>query len=303
MTVNYFILGCGGFLGSHLLDYVSTRPGSRAFGTTSNKNSVRLKKSAFQDCIYSEEQILRMAQEAIFPQGRNVLIDCRWWGVSNNYKNDHDQLKVNMEIIRFALELGELIEPEKYIFFGSQAEYGLKSGTIHEHSTLEPITEYGRAKVEIYHYLERYFEDREQSSWNWVRIFSLYGPDDNLGWLPQLLMSALQRHQAIATTFGEQVWNYLHVFDACRYIERLSNSTYSGVVNLAHERSIRLADFMLRGLKQAGLGRIVMGKREYGTSEVMNLLVDTSLLKALTRTSPEINPEEGFRTILDQKHG
>lgn len=300
MRKRVLILGCGGFLGSNLFKHFSAKTEYVVTGVTTDALAVRCSSSPYSHNIVSHS-VFKSKVEC--ESGENikydVLIDCRWWGVSNSEKNSSDQFSKNLEIVSETLWLQDILQVGKIIFFGSQAEYGKKCEPLTEQSSLEPITEYGKAKVMAYQTITEYFRVVPDKSWNWIRIFSLYGPGDNPTWLPQRLIKALRANETIDTTYGEQNWNYLHVCDACVLIEKIAHSEYSGPINLAHDSSLILAEFLLEALSIVGMGKIVMGGRPYAATEPMDLSVDLHRLHSVTGTTKLMQHSVGIRTLLE----
>lgn len=91
-------------------------------------------------------------------------------------KNAADSLK--------ALEGAERLGCQRFLFAGSQAEYGQCQGAIREEQICRPVSEYGKAKLNFYHSAKEVCRQRQktgesQMEYIHARIFSVYGSGDH----------------------------------------------------------------------------------------------------------------------------
>ncbi|MBL7372666.1 NAD-dependent epimerase/dehydratase family protein, partial [Escherichia coli] len=100
-----------------------------------------------------------------------------------------------------------------FVGMGSQAEYGPVSARLDETVPTRPTTVYGAAKLSTALMLERLAE-ADGLSFAWLRLFSSYGPKDDLSWLIPYMARRLLAGERPALTPGEQIWDYIYVEDA-----------------------------------------------------------------------------------------
>jgi nucleoside-diphosphate-sugar epimerase len=188
-----------------------------------------------------------------------------WEGERNGFESQYK----NIERTIFCLELAKKSGCKRFICTGSQAEYGEVPGDvlITEDTTLNPVTSYGSVKAAAY-YLVRDYAKRLGLDCTWVRIFSVYGPNDNPNSLiPQILTAKKENRSFKMSTDGEHIWNYLHEDDAARGLAAIGNCSETNTVfNLAGYDNMPLRWFVSQ----------VYDRVEYGTDKCfVNLNVST----------------------------
>lgn len=147
------------------------------------------------------------------------------------------------ETLRTAIELGA----ERFIFAGSQAEYGSPEAGIvlqSEENVCHPISEYGRAKLEFgrlgaeickkYNQLK---ESEHKIKFIHTRIFSVYGEGDHETSLVNTCIKSFVENRTM--DFGEalQDWNYMNIEDAARALSMLCQYEFGDaeplIINIA----------------------------------------------------------------------
>ena len=159
----------------------------------------------------------------------DVFFHIAWEGERNNFEQQYKNINITINCLRLAAKL----KCKRFICTGSQAEYGNKKELITEDTPLMPTTAYGACKTAAY-FLTADFAQRLNIEHVWVRIFSLYGPNDNPNTLIANLIDKLKRNgNTELTTNGEHIWNYLYEEDAARALRLLGTNVYvTGVYNL-----------------------------------------------------------------------
>ncbi|MDR0903344.1 MAG: NAD-dependent epimerase/dehydratase family protein [Ruminococcus sp.] len=162
-------------------------------------------------------------------------------------RNDFESQYKNISRTIFCLELAKKYGCERFICTGSQAEYGEVPADvlITEDTPLNPVTAYGSAKVAAY-YLVRDFAKRLGVDYSWVRIFSVYGQNDNPNsLLPQILAAKKENRTFKMSTDGEHIWNYLHEDDAARGLIAIGKCAETNTIfNLAGSENMPLRWFI-----------------------------------------------------------
>jgi nucleoside-diphosphate-sugar epimerase len=192
-----------------------------------------------------------------------------WEGERNDFEGQYKNIGRTI----FCLELAKKCGCERFICTGSQAEYGEVPGDvlITEDTALNPVTAYGSVKVAAY-YLMRDFAKRLGIDYTWVRIFSVYGPNDNPDTLISQILAAKKENRTFKmSTDGEHIWNYLHEEDAARGLIVLGQCSEANTVfNLAGNENLPLREFISR----------IYGRVEFGTEKCsVNLNVNVQKMK------------------------
>ena len=132
-----------------------------------------------------------------------VFIDFSWHGVFGTERNDAAQLTVNIPLVLDSIQSAHRFKCRHWIGFGSQAEYGNLDRRIAETDPCAPTTLYGKSKL-ICSELSAELCAAFGMQHSWLRLFSVYGPDDNHAWLIQYLIAEMLENRDINVTKGEQ---------------------------------------------------------------------------------------------------
>jgi len=139
------------------------------------------------------------------------------------------------------LQVAEKTSIKKFIFFGSQAEYGKINGMVTEVEDCEALNAYGSVKLACLEILKT-FSKKNNINWIWLRLFSLFGEKENYTWLFPSLIEKIKNESEMDFTPGEQKYAYLYVKDFALIIDRLVKlEIQSGIYNVSSDtaRSIR----------------------------------------------------------------
>src|SRR5690606_19106744 len=160
-----------------------------------------------------------------------AVLHLGWAGVAGRSRDDASQV----DNVRGAVALVELAREagaSTFVGLGSQAEYGPRQGRTAEDAPERPDTLYGVAKVPARTFAGPLCE-AHGIRFAWLRLFSCYGPKDEPSCMVPSLIRALLRGDRPSLTAGEQIWDYLHVDDAARAVERVAEEPgASGIFNL-----------------------------------------------------------------------
>lgn len=294
-----FLTGGSGFLGSHVAAELVRRghevvclcrPGS----DTSRLDPVR-------DAVVLAAGDLRRPPEVaeiLVKHRPEVVCHAAWQGVFNADRNDPRQF----ENVAFGATLAAAAIAagvSAIVATGSQAEYGPLDHAARETDALRPTTAYGRAKCETRDAL-RSLCSEAAVRFAWLRVFSLYGPGDNEGWLIPSLVKALLDGQTPSLTAGEQMWDFLYVADAARALADVVESPVAaGDFNLGSGRACPLRQVieMVRDLVAPGAA-LGFGEVPYRLDQVMHLEADIRQLADAVGWRPTTDLADGLaRTV------
>ena len=202
------------------------------------------------------------------------------------------------------LEAAACIGVTRFIFSGSQAEYGLVRGMTSETTPCAPISEYGKNKLEV---CKKAPSAAAQHGMEYVhtRIFSIYGKNDHPYTLIPSCIRCFLENRTMELSSCQQLWNFLNVNDASEAIVRLAEcalDTPSPVVNVAGEDTRPLWQFVEEIHRlTGGLGVCAYGARQGGDTSGDNW-PDISYLKRLTGWNQQISFSEGVSELIrDEK--
>lgn len=291
------ILGAGGFLGAHLTRELLAAGHSVLAVTRPGGDDWRL---AGLDCAkaaaYSMDiDGMRALLLAFRPQ---AIVHMAWSGVANRHHDDSAQADNVAATVRLAALAAEL-RVGCFVGVGSQAEYGPQNRILRETDEIGPVTQYGRAKAEAGREAARLCADRGVR-FAWLRVFSLYGPMDNDGWLIPMAIHRLLRGEPVPLTGCEQRWSFLHARDAAFAFRRVIECDGAeGLFNLGHPEAPCLAETMIR-LRDIADPRGVLdfGCLPYRPNGTMLLQPDVSRLNRLG-WQPRLTLDDGLRETVN----
>ena len=183
--------------------------------------------------------------------GAASLIDAwihfAWDGVGSAGRSDTNIQIENIQNAKKAYLYAKLLGARKFLFAGSQAEYGVGN-----HRVPMPVSPYGKAKLSFGRWateqslLSEIYDDAPMQFIH-MRIYSVYGSGDHETSLVNTVLRAALRHEAITLGPCEQRWNYLEVHDLARAIRILlrSEDTRTGIYDIAGSDSRQLKKYVI----------------------------------------------------------
>ena len=223
------VTGSTGFIGRHVINELLNYDCEIIATATSEEKAKRFdwyKKITFIPCDYhtSSTNFYEYFNEP------DILIHLAWRGLPNYQDSFHvdENLPVNSRFLKNFIDHNI----SKLVVIGTCYEYGLQNGCLSEDCCTEPITQYGLAKDTLRRYLELYLNGKS-TSFNWARLFFLYGEGQNPNsLLPQLERAIQEGAEEFCMSGGEQLRDYLLVEEVAQYICRMAFQTdVEGIVN------------------------------------------------------------------------
>ena len=222
-----------------------------------------------------------------------------WGGASGNGRNDMFLQNNNVKVALLAVKMAHKFGCKKFLGAGSQAEYGRHSVKLTTVTPTFPETGYGYAKL-CAGMMTRDYSHQLGMEHNWLRILSVYGPNDGENSMIAQAIESFRKGISPAFTKGEQIWDYVYSKDAayafyCVGKEGKDGKTY--VLGSGQERP--LADYLLevRDIVAPGL-ELNFGERPYGENQVMHLAADNTELKDDTGYEPHYSFKEGIMDMF-----
>lgn len=183
-------------------------------------------------------------EEQLIDLKPQVIIHSAWEGVA---AVDRDNWKVQMNNIPFTLKLLSIakeVNVEKFIGFGSQAEYGTFSGVIDENYAIDPKTAYGLSK-NLCNQTIKVFCEQNNIDWYWLRLFSFFGEKEAGNWFIPSLIKNISENKPMDMTPGEQRYAYMYIGDLASIIVKIvKSSAKSGTYNLSSKQSVSLKEIV-----------------------------------------------------------
>ena len=230
----------------------------------------------------------------------DAWIHFAWDGVGSAGRSDTNIQIENIQNAKKAYLYAKLLGARKFLFAGSQAEYGIGN-----HRVPMPVSPYGKAKLSFGRWateqslLSEIYDDAPMQFIH-MRIYSVYGSGDHETSLVNTVLRAALRHEAITLGSCEQRWNYLEVHDLARAIRILlrSGDTRTGIYDIAGSDSRMLKKYVIAMNAIAGDGaELRFGTRANNAEGAANMSPEILKLQRLG-FHQEISFEAGIGMLL-----
>ncbi len=194
-----------------------------------------------------------------------------------------DDAEIQMRNIQYTLDACHLAKKcgcKVFVGAGSQAEYGVQSVELTPDLPVSPESGYGIAKYAAGK-LSAMLCKRLDMRQNWVRILSVYGPNDGENTLISYVIRELKEGRAPELTKCEQIWDYLYADDAGDAILSIAEKGIEGrAYPLGSGCGRRLYEYV-EDIKMIVNPTVTVkyGKRKYYPHQPMYLVADIEYLK------------------------
>lgn len=228
----------------------------------------------------------------------DTVMHLGWHGVARNKREDPEQVRVNVAGSVDLLLAAQRSGCRTFLGAGSQAEYEPCPHFLYENSPIGPKTLYGAAKVAV-HGLLSHIANTHGVAFSWLRIFSVYGPEDDDATFVSYVITELLHGRRPAVSAGDQLWDYLYIEDAARAFVRIAELNAAGVYNVASgsPRPLKETAQIIRDEIDPSLE---IGFGEYVDACPRPLLASVDRLLALG-WRPLISLREGLRKTIESR--
>ncbi len=329
--MNIVVTGATSFIGASMVRrllmednhvYAVIRPGSsnkKVLDDVIEESRGRMQdgqKTGSVDIIESELGHLDEIDRLI-PEKCQIFFHFGWDGAGSNNRKNGDVQQKNAVYGLKALEGARKLGCRRFLFSGSQAEYGICQTLMSEDRECRPVSEYGKAKVSFYRQaVERIGQWKKEEpdfclEFVHTRIFSIYGPGDHPYSLVETCLDTFLRGETMKLGACTQQWNFMYIEDLIESLLALAVSEgtvgytgeagENGVYNLASDRD---ATMPLRAYVEemhrlcGGRGGRIYGEMPPNAEGQANLIPDIEKIKKRTGWRPKVSFEEGIRQIL-----
>ncbi len=294
------VTGATSFIGAavvrRLLDQGNTvcavvRPGSanlqHLWDSVSEPERVRM-QAVFLDL----HEIGRLA--GMLEGGADTWMHIGWDGAGsdNRMKREVQQANVvqSLEAVRTAAACG----CRRFVFTGSQAEYGIYHTTVSEDAECHPVSEYGKAKTDFANQAKTLCK-MLKIEYIHTRIFSVYGPGDHPWSLVQSCLRTWQAGGHMKLGPCTQQWNFLYIDDVAAALCCLLTEGRPGVYNVAGTDTRPLRAYIEEMYGICGSrGGFSYGERPQNAEGAADLMPDVSRLFGETGWRPTVSFAEGI---------
>lgn len=259
-----------------------------------------LERLHFIDCPIGHYKEFALNEDC--PNDCDAFIHLSWIGTFGPNRDNTDFQLMNIQGVLDALELAKKMGCRSFVGAGSQAEYG--KGVELDERPVRPLTGYGMAKFAAGK-LGALKASQIGIRFNWVRIFSVYGPCSTAGSLTQYVVASLLRGESPNLTPCGQLWDFLYTEDAVAALAAVAEKGVAGkTYELGSGVSGTIRSFIERVPSIIGVDLpINFGAIPYPEGQVMKMCANVEELKRDTGWNPEHSFEEGIRAVADSLRG
>lgn len=292
------IHGASSFLGKHFIRKLIAEKNHVIVFARKSTNLSAIENNPLVH-IYRYQQSLDEINTDSIAINRPVFLEFSWHGVFGSERNNEEQLTVNIPLIKSSVELAHRLNAKHWIGIGSQAEYGNLDKRISESDICRPTTLYGKAKLQCSE-ISADLCKQYGIEYSWLRLFSVYGPDDNHEWLIQYLIKEMLANKDINVTQGEQLWDYLYIDDISDALLKLAHLKGVGKANLGSGKgnSVKSIIEKIKELTNSE-SKINFGAIPYRDDQVMLMEADIQKLSEHLNWKPEIDINEGLKRTIN----
>lgn len=231
----------------------------------------------------------------------DVFYHFAWMGTTGTARNDMYLQNQNVRYALDAVGAAQRFGCHTFIGAGSQAEYGRVEGTLKPDTPAFPETGYGIAKL-CAGQMTREYAHQLGMHHIWIRILSVYGPNDGAQSMVMSTINKLRTGKAAQFTKGEQMWDYLYSGDAGQAFQLVGEKGVDGKIYvLGSGQAQPLADYIkvIRDIVSPN-GQIELGAVPYAPKQVMHLQADIAELNKDTGFVPKVDFATGIRSIIGE---
>lgn len=236
--------------------------------------------------------------------GKNydVFYHFAWMGTTGAERNDMYLQNLNVQFALDAVGAAKRFGCHTFIGAGSQAEYGRVEGVLRTDTPAFPEMGYGIAKL-CAGQMTREYAHQQGMHHIWVRILSIFGPNDGPQSMVMSTINKLQNGEVPQFTKGEQMWDYLYSEDAAQAFRLLGEKGHDGKVYVLGSGNAKpLAEYImeLRDVVNPN-AEIALGAIPYTPKQVMHLEADIHDINNDTGWIPTTQYKTGIKKIIEEK--
>ena len=233
-------------------------------------------------------------------EGYDTFIHMAW---EKTFGASRDDAEVQMRNIQYTLDACHLAKRcgcQVFVGAGSQAEYGVQSVDLTPDLPVNPESGYGIAKYaagKLSAMLCKSLGIRQ----NWVRILSVYGPNDGENTLISYIIRELKAGRSPELTKCEQIWDYLYADDAADAILAISEKGIDGkAYPLGSGKGRKLYEYVddIRNIISPSI-KIKFGMKDYYPHQPMYLVADINEITNDVLWMPSHSFLDGVKKIIE----
>lgn len=246
----------------------------------------------------------RLAEQ--IPEPCDVFLHMGWKGAGSDSRSAAAIQKENAKDSLNAVQAAKALGCRRFVFTGSQAEYGVHDALMNEETGCRPTSPYGEAKLKVR--IEAEALCRKLSmDYGHARIFITYGIGDHPWSLLSTCVNTFLSGGVMEMGACTQDWNFMYIDDAGRAVAMLCEYQKSlmeqgCVYNLGGpmDETGPLKHFVETVYEMCGRkGSCVYGVRKPNAEGVVNLIPDLTKMKRVIGWEPRVRFRDGMARVIE----
>ena len=246
----------------------------------------------------------RLAEQ--IPEPCDVFLHMGWKGAGSDSRSAAAIQEENAKDSLNAVQAAKALGCRRFVFTGSQAEYGVHDALMNEETGCRPTSPYGEAKLKVR--IEAEALCRKLSmDYGHARIFSTYGIGDHPWSLLSTCVNTFLSGGVMEMGACTQDWNFMYIDDAGRAVAMLCEYQKSlmeqgCVYNLGGpmDETGPLKHFVETVYEMCGRkGSCVYGVRKPNAEGVVNLIPDLTKMKRVIGWEPRVRFRDGMARVIE----
>lgn len=239
----------------------------------------------------------------------DIFVHFAWDATTPQGRSNPTLQYLNYAYSMDALTLAAKMGCKKFIFAGSQAEYG-KLGNMKlekEGDECEAISEYGKFKHKFGKEALSYCSDHNIVFLH-LRIFSVYGFGLPKTGLLHTVLESIRDNTSCSLGPCTQLWNYLHLDDFRKIVLRLiDQDDVGGIINIASNETMPLKQFIQTTYSVCrGKSKLIFGSTNPSPEGLVSLNPDISKMIEVSGFTDFIpfasGIKESYKCVLQEKY-
>lgn len=168
------------------------------------------------------------------------LIHLAW--ITKNYATataNRDYLLASIHLVKLFYQYGGI----RFVGIGSCYEYSPSAFPLKENSFEHPQTLYGKCKLALAHFTEKYALQYHKS-WTWCRPFYVTGPGEYSERLVPIACKAFSQNKNFYSSGYYNILDYMDVRDVAAALYKITTSDYCGKINIGSGIPIKVSDIL-----------------------------------------------------------
>ena len=236
----------------------------------------------------------------------DVFLHMGWKGAGSDSRSAAAIQEENAKDSLNAVQAAKALGCRRFVFTGSQAEYGVHDALMNEETGCRPTSPYGEAKLKVR--IEAEALCRKLSmDYGHARIFSTYGIGDHPWSLLSTCVNTFLSGGVMEMGACTQDWNFMYIDDAGRAVAMLCEYQKSlmeqgCVYNLGGpmDETGPLKHFVETVYEMCGRkGSCVYGVRKPNAEGVVNLIPDLTKMKRVIGWEPRVRFRDGMARVIE----